>query len=159
MSVVIARVDERLIHGQVATAWLKTYPAQVVIAVDDASAKDPLQIMLLQMAVSGRVKCEVCTLDKAKALVEKYEKYNIFLCAKTPKVFLEMLRQGVKIPQVNIGGIYAKEGRTQYYPTVFLDKESKEDILALEAFPCKVEYRTVPQNTEVDIIKELKNKK
>lgn len=158
MSVVIARVDERLIHGQVATAWLKSYPTQIVIAIDDASANDPLQTMLLQMAVSGRMKCEVTTLGKAKSLIEKYGKYPIFLCAKSPKVFLELLRQGVEIPHVNIGGIYAKDGRRQYYPTVFLDNELKEDILALEGFPCKVEYRTVPQNTEVDIVKELKEK-
>lgn len=68
MAVVMARVDERLIHGQMATAWLKKYPAQVVIVVDDASANDSLQTMLLQMAVSGRMKCEVTTLTKAKEL-------------------------------------------------------------------------------------------
>ena len=58
MGVILGRIDERLIHGQMALAWLRQYPAEVVIVVDDQSAKDPLQTMLLQMAVSGTVICK-----------------------------------------------------------------------------------------------------
>ena len=130
MAVIFARVDERLIHGQVATAWLRKYPAQAVVVVDDASANDPFQT--------------------------RYAKNKVFLCAASPAVLLGLLEQGVEIPQINIGGIYAKEGRKQYYSTVFLDEKLKEDIIRLGEYPCKVEHRTVPQNTEADIVKELK---
>ena len=159
MAVVFARVDERLIHGQVATAWLRKYPVNIVIVVDDESANNSLQKMLLEMAVSGTMKCVVTTGKDAKAVIEKYAKYKIFLCAKSPAVFLELLREGVEIPQINIGGIYAKEGRKQYYSTIFLDEQTKEDIIALGEYPCKVEHRTVPQSTEVDIVKELREGK
>ena len=159
MSIIFARVDERLIHGQVATAWLRKYPVNRVIVVDDASAKDPMQTMLLQMAVSGTVKCDVMTLEAAPEVIARHAKSKIFLCAKAPAVFLELLRRGVEIPHINIGGIYAKEGRKQYYSTIFLDEQTKQDILALGDYPCKVEFRTVPQNTEVDIIKELREAK
>ena len=71
MAVVLARVDERLIHGQVALSWLRTYPVNLVIAVDDESAKDPLKTMLLKMAVSGTVTCEVTTVSGTKELIEK----------------------------------------------------------------------------------------
>lgn len=159
MAVIFARVDERLIHGQVATAWLRKYPANVVVVVDDESARDPFQTMLLEMAVSGTVKCVVTTLKDAKTVVSKYARSKVFLCAKQPAVFLEMLRQGVEIPQINIGGIYAREGRKQYYSTVFLDEQIKQDIISLGDYPCKVEFRTVPQNIEIDIVKELKEGK
>ena len=157
MAVIFARVDERLIHGQVATAWLRKYPAQVAVVVDDASAKDPFQTMLLEMAVSGTVKCVVTTQEDAPGVLARYAKNKVFLCAASPAVFLELLRKGIEIPQINIGGIYAKEGRKQYYSTVFLDEQLKEDIIRLGEYPCRVEHRTVPQNTEVDIIRELKS--
>ena len=65
----------------------------------------------------------------------------------------------MEIPHVNIGGIYNKPGRTQYFTTIFLDEPIKADILALERFPdTKVEYRVVPNDSEVDIIRELKKK-
>lgn len=159
MSVILARVDERLIHGQVATAWLKSYPVKLVIVVDDESAKDPLQTMVLKMAVSGTVKCEVTTVDQAGALIEKNKEKKIFLCAKSPATYLALLKQGVEIPFINIGGMYAKEGRKEYYSTVYLTDEEVDTILELENYPVKVEYRMVPKSAEADIIKDLKSKR
>lgn len=158
MAVVLARVDERLIHGQVALSWLRTYPVNLVIAVDDESAKDPLKTMLLKMAVSGTVACEVITVSGAKELIEKNNNKQIFLCTKNPSVYKELLKQNVEIPHINIGGIYAKEGRKQYYNTVFLTDEEAKELMELENYPTKVEYRMVPNDKEVDIIQELKAK-
>ncbi len=70
---------------------------------------------------------------------------------------MELLKKGVKIPEINIGGIYQKEGRTQVYKTVFVDEKIRNDILALEAYPdTKVSYRMVPQDPDEDIIAKLK---
>ena len=102
MGVILGRIDERLIHGQMALAWLRQYPAEVVIVVDDQSAKDPLQTMLLQMAVSGTVICEVVTVADAKAAIELNSSKKIFLCARTPEVYVRLLEMGVKIPQIRI---------------------------------------------------------
>ncbi len=159
MPVVMSRVDERLIHGQMALAWLKKYNVDCVIVIDDASAADQLQTMLLQMAVSGSIECLVTSEADAKDLIQSNMHKKLFLCAKLPGVFVRLLEQGVEIPHVNIGGIYNKPGRTQYFTTIFLDEPIKADILALERFPdTKVEYRVVPNDSEVDIIRELKKK-
>ncbi|MGI6510187.1 MAG: PTS system mannose/fructose/N-acetylgalactosamine-transporter subunit IIB [Erysipelotrichaceae bacterium] len=156
MGVVLARVDERLIHGQVATAWLKSYLVDVIIVVDDESANDELQTMLLKMAASGTVQTEVCTLKQAVEIINENINRKIFLCAKSPLVYRQLMDQGIKIPNINIGGIYAKEQRKQYYSTVFLTEEEKDIILSLETYDTKVEYRMVPNSNEIDIIKELK---
>ena len=158
MSVVLARVDERLIHGQVALAWLKKYPSDLVIVVDDESAKDALKTMLLKMAVSGTVGCEVTTLEKAKDLIETNQDKRIFLCAKSPSIYVELLKQGISIEDVNIGGIYAKDNRKQYYNTVFLTDYEVKDVIALGEFDTKVEYRMVPNDNEIDIVNELKKR-
>lgn len=156
MPIVMSRVDERLIHGQMALAWLRKYPVDTVVVIDDDSANDMMKTMLLKMAVSGTVECYVATLADAKALIEEHMGENLFLCAKSPRVFLELLRQGLAIPQINVGGLYAAEGRKQYYTSIFLDDALKADILALEEFPTKVEHRMVPTDSEADILAELK---
>ena len=156
MGVVLARVDERLIHGQVATAWLKSYLVDMIIVVDDESANDELQTMLLKMAASGTVQTEVCTIDGAVDIINENINKKIFLCAKSPLVYRELMDKGIKIPNINIGGIYAREERKQYYSTVFLTEEEKDIILSLETYDTKVEYRMVPNSNEIDIIEELK---
>jgi mannose/fructose/N-acetylgalactosamine-specific phosphotransferase system component IIB len=157
MSVIIARVDERLIHGQVALSWLKAYDVDTVIVVDDESAHDSLKTMLLEMAVSGTVKCVVSDEADAPEKIQENSDGGIFLCAKDPAVFLRLLEKGIAIPEVNIGGIYDRPGRKRLYNTVFITSEQKEAILAMENYPdTKVEYRMVPQDFPEDIIADLK---
>ena len=84
MPVVMSRVDERLIHGQMALAWLKKYNVDCVIVIDDASAADQLQTMLLQMAVSGSIECLVTSEADAKDLIQSNMHKKLFLCAKLP---------------------------------------------------------------------------
>lgn len=158
MGIVMARVDERLIHGQMALAWLRQYKVDTVIVIDDESANDSLKTMLLQMAVSGTIECLVTTLSNVKSVIEENKNKDIFLITKLPKVYLELLKQEVEIPQINIGGIYSASGRKKYYTTIYLNEEIKDDILELEKFPTKVEYRMVPSDSEIDIINELKSK-
>ena len=159
MSVIMARVDERLIHGQVALSWLRTYPVDVVIAIDNESAQDTLKTMLLKMAVSGTVTCEVCTVENAHEIIERYKHKKIFLCAKTPHVYKILLQSGEIIPQINIGGIYSKGNRKKYYGTVFLTDEERDEIISLEKLPTVVEYRMLPNDVEINIIEELKEKR
>lgn len=157
MSVVLARIDERLIHGQVATAWLRLVNVNTVIVVDDESAHDDLKTMLLEMAVSGQINCIVTDEENAVNVIKENESKRVFLCAAKVSVYVNLLARGVQIPEINIGGIYQKDGRVQVYKTVFVDEEIKKDILALENYPnTKVSYRMVPQDKDEDIIDKLK---
>ena len=111
------------------------------------------------MAVSGTVKCEVVSLENAKDVIDKNINKRIFLCSKSPFIYGELIKQGVTIDDINIGGMYAKDGRKQYYNTVFLTDEELMSIIELENYETKVEYRMVPNDNEIDIIKELKNRR
>ena len=63
--ITIARIDERLIHGQVAYAWTVAYKSEAIMVIDNEIAKDKFQISLLQMACPAGVKCFICDEDKA----------------------------------------------------------------------------------------------
>ncbi len=158
MSIVLARVDERLIHGQVALAWLREVDVDTVMVVDDESANDPLKKTLLEMAVSGRMKCLVKTTTDAVTYLEKHPSKKIFMCVKSPLVLENLMDNGVAIPKINIGGIYTREDRKQYFKTIFLTKEEKENLLRLETYPSEVFYQVVPRDDRIDILNELKKR-
>ena len=60
-NVLLARVDDRLIHGQVMTAWMKLLPAKEIIVIDNKVAKDEFMITVLEMAAPTGVKVKVFT--------------------------------------------------------------------------------------------------
>lgn len=62
-NIVLTRVDNRLIHGQVATNWLKTYNANLCIVADDAVAEDSMQQTLLKLA-AGNMQIRFFTIQK-----------------------------------------------------------------------------------------------
>jgi len=157
MPITMSRVDERLIHGQMALSWINAVSVDTVVVIDDASAHDEMATMLLEMAVSGRVECIVCDQQHAAEVISQHMDQDLFLCAKDPAVYLKLLQQGIKLPEVNIGGIYNAPGRKQLYKTVFLDDKTRQVILDIAKFEgTKVEYRMVPQEMEQDIVADIK---
>lgn len=155
--IVMSRVDERLLHGQLVLAWLKAYPVDEAIVIDDESAHDPLKKMLLEMAVSGQMKTTVVDENEVYDAIKSSENKKVFLVAAKPSVFLHLLQKGIEISSVNIGGIYDQEGRKQLYKTVFIDEAIRNDIIALSEYT-SVEHRVVPTDKSVDIIYDLQNR-
>lgn len=109
--ITIARIDERLIHGQVGYAWSVVYKSDAIMVIDNEISKDKFQISLLQMACPAGVKCFVCDEDKAVELLNKYAKKKIFVVVKHPGTLLHIYEKGVKLEKINVGGLYFKEGR------------------------------------------------
>ena len=66
MNVTVFRIDDRLIHGQIVTAWLSHAEAKQIICADDAASNDELQKMLLQMATPKGVDLKILSIEKAK---------------------------------------------------------------------------------------------
>ena len=67
------RVDERLIHGQVVTAWIAHSDAKQILVADDAAAKDTLQQSLLKMATPKKVDLKIMSLEDANQLIQNDE--------------------------------------------------------------------------------------
>ena len=83
-NVLLARVDDRLIHGQVMTAWMKLLPAKEIIVIDNKVAKDEFMITVLEMAAPTRVIVKVFTEEKAAEVLQAGLSKPTILLAKTP---------------------------------------------------------------------------
>lgn len=124
----LARVDERLIHGQVMMTLSKRAGVNSIFVVDDVVAKDKFMKGLYKSAGSRTgQKTIVITLEKCKYYWDKYQfkDYSCILLAKTVDVMYELVKHGVPIKELNIGGIAQKNPETDILvtKTVYLNKD------------------------------------
>ena len=151
--ITIARIDERLIHGQVAYAWSVAYKSEAIMVIDNEAAQDTFQVSLLQMACPPGIKCMVCNEEKGAELLKKYEKRKIFVVVKHPSTLLSLCEKGVELKEINVGGLYFKEGRRQISKTVYVDPEMEKVFQKLDRRGVKMENRTTPTDSKEDLLK------
>lgn len=146
--ITVARIDERLIHGQVGYSWTVAYKSDAVMVVDNEVSKDEFQVSLLKMACPASLKCFVVDEDRAVQLLAKYPKKKFFIVVGHPCVYLNMIDRGAEIASINVGGIYFKEGRRQVSKTVYVDDDMERVFKALDGKGVKLEVRTTPTDSE-----------
>jgi len=132
----LARVDERLIHGQVMITLSQRSGVNSIFVVDDIVAKDKFMRDLYKSAGSRTgQKTLVMTLDKCKYYWDEYEfkNYNCILIAKTVDVIYEVVKHGILVEEINIGGIAQKNPKTDLFVTksVYLNKEDAKKLKKL----------------------------
>jgi PTS system mannose-specific IIB component len=96
------RIDNRLIHGQVAVGWQKYINAKAIIICNDKVAADPIQKMALPLAARGS-KVLVYTLAETQKYEKEHPDESIFVIAKFPQDALDILKSGVKVETLNVG--------------------------------------------------------
>ncbi|GFP74632.1 mannose/fructose/sorbose PTS transporter subunit IIB [Clostridium fungisolvens] len=158
MNINFVRIDDRLIHGQVATVWVKESKCNKIIACSDEVAKDVLRKTLLLQVAPADVKAYVLPIDKA---IEAYKnpKYNDFktmFLFTNPTDVLRMVEGGVDIKSVNVGGMCYKEGKTQVTGAVSVDKKDVDAFKKLHDKGIELEVRQLASNPKVDLISKLK---
>lgn len=150
--ITVARIDERLIHGQVAYAWTVEYKSQAVMVIDDEVSKDAFQKTLLEMACPKGMKCFVVGREKAVELLKKYENKKIFVVVKHPEALLYLVENGIALKSVNVGGLYFKEGRKQISKTIYLDEELTKVFRKLHEHGVELDTRTTPRDANVELM-------
>lgn len=124
MNITLARIDDRLIHGQVTTVWSKVANAQRIIICNDAVYNDEVRRTLLRQAAPPGMKVNVVNLEKAVAVYHnpQYQNESVFYLFTNPQDVLTMVQQGVKIATLNIGGMAWRPGKKQLSKAVSLNQ-------------------------------------
>ena len=158
MNIVLARIDDRLIHGQVATVWSKVTNCQRIIVCDDEVAKDTIRATLLKQVAPAGIKSHVVEMDKAIRVYNnpKYENERCLLLFTNPTSVLYMVEHGVDIKSINIGGMSFKEGKHQITGAVSVNDEDTESFKKLNEKGIELEIRKVDTDKKVMLMDVLK---
>lgn len=159
MQINFVRIDDRLIHGQVATVWTKESKCNKIIAVSDEVSKDKLRkTLVLQVAPPG-IKAYVMPVDKACAAYKnpKYDDFKVLYLFINPTDVLRAVEGGMDIKSVNLGGMCFKEGKTQISSAVSVSKEDVESLKKLHEKGIELELRKLASDPKVDVMSKIKD--
>lgn len=158
MAIVHARVDERLIHGQVATVWTNTVGAQRIMVVNDSAVKDQLQIGALKMAKPAGVKLSILSKRKAieKILAGKYDEEKVFLITKNIADMAALIDAGVFLRTFNVGNISQREGSKAIKKSVALTEDDIRIIKRLTDEGITITAQMIPSESNESILTFIK---
>ena len=154
MSFGLWRIDDRLIHGQVATRWTKETGVKRIIVVNDQVEKDKTRSTMLKQAVPPGVTAHVVSVDKMMRVYNnpEYAGDKVMLLFTNPSDALELVRRGVQVSSINIGGMAYKEGRVMLDTSVSVDEKDIEAFKELDSRGIELEVRKVASDKKVPVL-------
>lgn len=160
MSFGLWRIDDRLIHGQVATRWTKETGVKRIIVVNDAVEKDKTRSTMLKQAVPPGVSAHVVSVDKMMRVYNnpEYAGDKVMLLFTNPTDALELVRRGIKVPSINIGGMAYKEGRVMLDMSVSVDEKDIAAFKELDSHGIELEVRKVASDKKVPVLQLIAEK-
>lgn len=162
MNIVLSRVDSRLLHGQVATAWTQATSPNRIIVVSDSVAKDDLRKKLIEQAAPPGVKANVIPINK---LIEIYKdprfgNTRALLLFENPQDVVRAVEGGVGITEINVGSMAHSVGKVVVNKVISLDQSDIASFENLKAKNIKFDVRKVPNDSKSnmdDLLKKAKD--
>ncbi len=157
MPLVLVRIDDRLVHGQIVAGWIPHLRAELVLVACDAAAANATQTTLMRLALPDRVGLEVL----AVAAAARHEALRTGGAARTlvlapgPQEVLGLLEQGAVFDRVNVGGLHYSAGRVQLGKAIFLSEADKFALRQINGRGVKIEGRALPQDREMDMLEMI----
>ncbi len=153
-TIVNIRIDERLIHGQVASAWTNTLKANRIMVVDDLASQDEIQKVALKMACPSSCKLSILPIARAveNLLAQKYDGDRIFMVCKGPEVLVKILELGFKFDEINVGNMSSAPGTKQIKRSVSVSVEDVANFRKLQSLGIKMHAQMVPSESDIDFM-------
>lgn len=157
MKLNLVRIDDRFIHGQVLTKWIKVLPAQRIIIVNNEIANDEMMKTLALSVAPSNVKASAVTVSKMGRAYKspRYEETTAFLLLASPRDVIDLIKEGVDIKTVNVGGIRFTTGRKQITKAISVSEDDINAFRELHKMGVKLDTRQLPENTSQDFMKLL----
>lgn len=141
MAIKWVRIDDRLIHGQVATSWLRHVNAEQIICISDAAAKNPVQAQVLKMAAPDLIVHVFGTQQFVDIYKTTPIKKSTFMILGSTSDVLALKKGGVPIDYVNFGGMRKRADRHSYAHDLSFSKEEEEALAELVQLGVQLDYQ------------------
>ena len=151
MSIVLVRVDDRLLHGQVMEAWFPFCRATSLIVANDEAFNNPVQKMAIQSCASKRMEIKVRGIDESVSYVKSKDsdKEKIIMIVSSLQDAMKLYSSGIRFSSLNIGNIHHNGDDMALSPSVFIDREDMDYIMRFQEAGVKIDIRGVPSDKAV----------
>ncbi|MCW6659609.1 mannose/fructose/sorbose PTS transporter subunit IIA [Aerococcaceae bacterium NML191292] len=157
---VLARIDTRLLHGQVATGWTKATNPNRIIVVSDTVAQDDLRKKLIEQAAPPGVRAHVVPLKKFVEVSKdpRFGNTKALVLFENPQDALAVIEQGVEIPELNVGSMAHSVGKVLVSTTLSMNQADVDTFKKLRDLGVKFDVRKVPNDKASDLFKMISAK-
>jgi len=144
----LARVDDRLIHGQVAFGWGGALCPTWIAIVSDSLRQDSDRAALYLLAAPEGVRAVVLSVAEAldPALLSTIERERAFLLFQGPEEALRLREGGFPLTELNVGGLHFSGGRRFVLPFVYLDDQDRGCLRRLASLGVRLVAQDLPTN-------------
>lgn len=156
-NIVMTRIDERLIHGQVMVSWLKLCGANVILIIDAASAENAFLKRILFAAAPKDI--ELLVMNDADAaqylLQDSAPGEKVFIITKVPKTLLHAIESGVKLDEIILGNMGGSADRKRFNRNISASEAELQDFRDIIAHGSNIYCQMVPSDSKENINKLL----
>ncbi|MDO4664178.1 MAG: PTS galactosamine transporter subunit IIB [Erysipelotrichaceae bacterium] len=145
-NILLTRIDNRLVHGQVGVTWTKAIGANLLLVADDTTSEDKLQQQLMAVtAKSSGAGIRFFSIQKTADIIGRAApNQKIFIICRTPHDVRRLVELGVEIKEVNVGNMHFSEGKHAITKKVYVDDKDMEDLKFLASKGILVYAQDVP---------------
>lgn len=150
MPVVLARIDDRLIHGQVTVGWSEQLQPDRILLANNAIAADPWQTKVYSSTVPPGIRVSILPVAKAAACLVDPENSSerVLLLTGSPGEMAELVRIGIPVGEVNVGGLHFSAGKKEMLPFVYVDRQDLRAFARLLEMGAHLSAQQVPGGRE-----------
>lgn len=152
-NILLTRIDNRLVHGQVGVTWTKTIGANLLLVANDEAAEDKMTQQLMAVtAKSSGAGIRFFSIEKTAAIIHKAApNQKILIICKTPQDIRKLVDAGVEIKNVNVGNMHFSNGKRALSKKVYVDDQDYEDLKYLVDKGINVFIQDVPGDQKQSI--------
>jgi len=151
-NIAFTRIDDRLIHGQVMTAWVHETKANEIVIIDNEVAQDDFLKMIMTSSAPTGIKVLIVTEEEAiDYLTQEPDENQLIVLAKNPLVIQRIMHGGVKIEKLNVGGMGARKDRTQLYRNISVSDEERACFKQIMSEGTAVYVQVIPEEKRTSI--------
>ena len=148
--IVLARIDNRLLHAQVAVTWGHYTDANLLLLANDNISEDSVRQKLMDMATPPDMETCYLSIEKTiNSIRETSPDQKIVLIIESPQDAVRLAKGGVPFTELNVGNMHFSEGKQQIHKTVFVDKNDIAAFRDLADMGIECSIQTVPQEPKV----------
>ena len=157
MSIFLARIDDRLIHGQVTEGWSRVYKPDIIVVISDEVAKSDWEKELCLAALPPHVEGKVVTIDESIEIINTLllDSRSSYVLFETPYDAYKAVKKGAGITSLNVGGMHSIKGKRKILDYIFVDENDSKYLKALQAEGITIDFRDLPEHETIDVMSKL----
>jgi len=161
MSIILFRVDERLIHGQVVVGWGSVIAPDQIIVVDDEIAESAWERELYSIGLPPEIEAHFHTIEEARQLIDEWraDDRRTILLTRDIRAMRRLAEGGLlEGEEINLGGLHAAPGRVEVLPYLYLSPDERAELLELHSTGAIPSARDLPRTRSVPLTEILEGR-